>query len=126
MFILPMDTPGITVDPVHTMGTERTNATYYDDVRVGDDAVLGEVNEGWRTMTVALAFERGVMGGTTAAMPLLRHFHDWAADTGVLDQPLARERMARSVIDDAGRGAAHAALGVDRRVAAACPGSRAR
>jgi alkylation response protein AidB-like acyl-CoA dehydrogenase len=26
MFILPMDTPGITVDPVHTMATERTNA----------------------------------------------------------------------------------------------------
>ncbi len=35
MFIMPMDTPGITVDAVHTMGTERTNATYYDDVRVG-------------------------------------------------------------------------------------------
>ena len=46
MFILPMDTPGITVDPVHTMATERTNATYYDDVRVGDEAVLGEVNGG--------------------------------------------------------------------------------
>ena len=29
--------------PVHTMGTERTNATFYDDVRVGDEAVLGEV-----------------------------------------------------------------------------------
>ena len=39
----PMDTPGISVDAVHTMGTERTNATYYDDVRVGDDAVLGGV-----------------------------------------------------------------------------------
>ena len=99
MFIMPMDTPGITVDPVHTMGTERTNATYYDDVRVGDDAVLGAVDEGWRTMTVALAFERGVMGGTTAAMPLLNHFHDWASETGVLDQPIARERMARAVID---------------------------
>ena len=24
MFLLPMDTPGITVEPVHTMGTERT------------------------------------------------------------------------------------------------------
>ena len=99
MFIMPMDTPGITIDPVHTMGTERTNATYYDDVRVGDDAVLGEVNGGWRTMTVALAFERGVMGGTNAAVPLLRHFHDWASGNGVLDQPIARERMARAIID---------------------------
>ncbi len=36
-------------------------------------------------MTVALAFERGVMGGTNAAVPLLRHFHDWAVESGVID-----------------------------------------
>ena len=35
MFILPMDTPGISVEPVYTMGTEHTNATFYDNVRVG-------------------------------------------------------------------------------------------
>jgi alkylation response protein AidB-like acyl-CoA dehydrogenase len=99
MFVLPMDTPGITVEPVHTMGTERTNATYYDDVLVGDEAVLGEVNGGWHTMTVALAFERGVMGGTNGAMPLLRHFYDWARPNGVLDEPIARERMARAVLE---------------------------
>ncbi|MFM8861750.1 MAG: acyl-CoA dehydrogenase family protein [Acidimicrobiia bacterium] len=99
MFILPMDTPGIRVDPVHTLGTEITNATYYDDVRVGDEAVLGEVNGGWRTMTTVLAFERGVMGGTQAGVPLLRHFHDWAVGNGVLDEPVTRERMVRSVID---------------------------
>jgi len=99
MFILPMDTPGITVDPVRTLGTEITNATYYDDVRVGDEAVLGDVNGGWRTMTTVLAFERGVMGGTNAGVPLLRHFHDWAAPLGVLDEPVTRERMVRSIID---------------------------
>src|SRR4051794_7736314 len=99
MFIMPRDTPGISVDAVPTMGTERTNATYYDDVEVGHDAVLGGVNEGWRTMTVALAFERGVMGGSNAAVPLLRHFHEWASANGVLDRPLAREQMARAVID---------------------------
>ncbi|MBU3700430.1 MAG: acyl-CoA dehydrogenase [Acidimicrobiia bacterium] len=99
MFILPMDTPGIRVDPVHTLGTEITNATYYDDVRVGDDAVLGEVDGGWRTMTTVLAFERGVMGGTQAGVPLLRHFHDWAVGNGVLDEPVTRERMVRSIID---------------------------
>src|SRR6478735_2033461 len=100
MFILPMDTPGITVDPVHTMATERTNATYYDEVRVGDEAVLGAVNGGWSTMMVALSFERGVMGGTNPGVPLLRHFHDWAATTGLDASPIARERMARVAIDN--------------------------
>ena len=99
MFIMPMDTPGITVEPVHTMATERTNATWYDDVRVGDDAVLGEVNSGWRTMTVALAFERGVMGGTNAGVPLLRHFRLWADKVGLSADPFVRYQMARTAID---------------------------
>jgi 3-oxocholest-4-en-26-oyl-CoA dehydrogenase alpha subunit len=106
MFILPMSTPGITVEPVHTMGTERTNATFYDNVRVPVDAVLGEINGGWRTMGVALAFERGVMGGTNVAVPMLRHFRKWAAqhigDDGVrlIDDTLVRERLARIAIDN--------------------------
>ncbi len=100
MFILPMDTPGITVDPVHTMATERTNATYYDDVRVGDEAVLGAVNGGWATMMVALSFERGVMGGTNPGVALLRHFADWAAESGLVESPTCRERLARMAIDN--------------------------
>ena len=100
MFVLPMDTPGITVAPVHTMGSERTNATWYDNVRVGDEAVLGAVDNGWRTMTVALAFERGVMGGTNAGVPLLRHFRQWAAATGLLDDPQVRDQVVRAAIDN--------------------------
>ena len=100
MFILPMDTPGIRVDPVYTMGTERTNATFYDDVRVGDEAVLGDVNGGWATMAVALSLERGVMGNTSPSVCLLRHFRDWAFESGAIDDPLLRERMARVAIDN--------------------------
>jgi alkylation response protein AidB-like acyl-CoA dehydrogenase len=106
MFLVPMDTPGITVEPVHTMGTERTNATFYDDVRVSDRWRLGEVDGGWKVMGVALAFERGVMGGTGVGVPLLRHFHEWAArEVGrdgqlLIDDPIVRERMARVAIDN--------------------------
>jgi alkylation response protein AidB-like acyl-CoA dehydrogenase len=99
MFVLPMSTPGISVEPVPTMGTERTNATFYDNVRVGNEWVLGEVNGGWRVMTVALAFERGVMGGTNPAVPLLRHFRHWAETNGLVADPIARERMVRTAID---------------------------
>jgi alkylation response protein AidB-like acyl-CoA dehydrogenase len=100
MFILPLSTPGITIQPVHTMGTERTNATYYDDVRVGDEAVLGEVNGGWKTMGVALAFERGVMGGTAPGVALLRHFRQWAEGTPLMEDPLVRNQLARIAIDN--------------------------
>jgi 3-oxocholest-4-en-26-oyl-CoA dehydrogenase alpha subunit len=100
MFLLPMTTPGISVERVSTMATERTNATFYDNVRAGDRYVLGEVNGGWRAMTVALAFERGVMGGTNVAVPLLRHLRAWAEQNGLIDDEIARERMARIAIDN--------------------------
>ena len=104
MFLVPMDHPGIEVQPVPTMATERTNATFYDGVRVGDRWRLGEVDGGWSVMGVALAFERGVMGGTNPAVPLLRRVRQWAAETTspdggrMLDDPLLRERLARTAM----------------------------
>ncbi|MEC9394628.1 MAG: acyl-CoA dehydrogenase family protein [Actinomycetota bacterium] len=104
MFLVPMETPGIEVQPVPTMASERTNATFYDGVRVGDQWRLGEVDGGWAVMSVALAFERGVMGGTNPAVPLLRHVRAWAdetpsADGGTMaDDPLLQERLARTAI----------------------------
>ncbi len=104
MFLVPMDSPGIEVQPVPTMATERTNATFYDGVRIGDEWRLGDVNGGWSVMGVALAFERGVMGGTNPAVPLLRHVRNWAADAPspdggqMIDDPLLRERIARTAI----------------------------
>jgi alkylation response protein AidB-like acyl-CoA dehydrogenase len=100
MFILPVDTRGVTFEPVHTMATERTNATFYDDVRVGEEAVLGAVDGGWHVMSVALSFERGVMGGTNMGVPLLRHVRQWASAAGRAGDPVLRELMARVAIDN--------------------------
>jgi alkylation response protein AidB-like acyl-CoA dehydrogenase len=58
MFLVPMDTPGIELTPVETMGGERTNITFYTDVRVPDSARVGEVDAGWSVMHAALVYER--------------------------------------------------------------------
>ena len=57
-FLVPMDTPGIELQPVRTLPGKRTNITFYDDVRVGDEWRVGEVDGGWQVMLVALSFER--------------------------------------------------------------------
>ena len=62
-FLVPFDTPGIEIQPVPTMATERSNATFYDDVRLSDDWRVGEVNGGWAVMKTALKYERGIAGG---------------------------------------------------------------
>ena len=54
MFLVPLDAPGVEIHPVHTMGGERTNATFYTGVRVPDAFRVGEVDGGWDVMTVAL------------------------------------------------------------------------
>jgi len=58
MFLVPMDTPGIEITPVATMGGERTNITFYSDVRVPDSCRVGDVDAGWSVMHAALVYER--------------------------------------------------------------------
>ena len=58
LFLVPMDHPGITVKAIWTMGDERTNEVYLDDVLVSDDYVVGELNQGFQYISEALDLER--------------------------------------------------------------------
>lgn len=58
MFIVSMDTPGMTVRPLYTMSGVRTNEVFFEDVRIPADALIGEQNKGWYTVANALDFER--------------------------------------------------------------------
>lgn len=63
MFIVPMDTPGITVKPACTMYDGSFANSFYDDVRIPAGDLVGPVNGGWKVLTDALANERGQVGG---------------------------------------------------------------
>ena len=63
--ILIVDTkdPGYSWTPIILSdGAHHTNATYYNDVRVPADMVVGEVNGGWRLITTQLNHERVMLG----------------------------------------------------------------
>jgi alkylation response protein AidB-like acyl-CoA dehydrogenase len=97
MFLVPLNTPGITVDPVHTLGSERTNVTFYSDVRVPDEAVLGEVGGGWRFLTHMLTEERGsAFGGGVAFLGTMRQVLD--GTRGAASETHRRD-FARAAID---------------------------
>jgi alkylation response protein AidB-like acyl-CoA dehydrogenase len=98
MFLVPMDTPGISIEPMPTIGAPgRTNRTVYRDVHVPDSARVGDVDGGWDVMTVALTFERG---GTFAALRALQATEGWARETGAIDDPLVRRRLARVAMEN--------------------------
>jgi alkylation response protein AidB-like acyl-CoA dehydrogenase len=104
MFLVPMDTPGIERQPVRTMGYERTNIVFYNDVRVSDFYRIGEADRGLHVMRAALEAEQNVAPAAKTG-PLLAAATAWAERTpdgsgGVmLDDPLVRERLARLAID---------------------------
>ena len=79
LFLVPTASPGYEIQPIHTLGGQVTNATFYADVRVPDSARIGGVDAGWSVMKVALVYERGV--GSTASMEqtLARDLAAWAA-----------------------------------------------
>ena len=60
MFLVPLDTPGVEIQALPTVGDERTNITYYSDVRLSDRYRLGEVNNGWSVLHGPLDAEHSI------------------------------------------------------------------
>jgi hypothetical protein len=104
MFLVPMGTPGIECQAVRTMGYERTNIVFYNDVRVSDGLRIGDPEQGLHVMRAALEAEQNVAPAarTTqlydAAVTWAGQTPDGAGDT-MLDDPLVRRRLARLAID---------------------------
>jgi alkylation response protein AidB-like acyl-CoA dehydrogenase len=100
MFLVPLKTKGVTVQPVFTFQDERTNITFYDGVHIPDDHRLGPVNEGSRTMAAGLELEHGGGFGKVqramlkAAVQLCREIKYQGQP--LIEQPHARARLART------------------------------
>lgn len=93
VFLVPLDNPGVEIRPIHTFMDERTNATFYTDVRVPDHYRLGEVNGGARVLASALKAEQ--TGGYYH-----RNLREMAA--AVTEWARRTIRNGRPVIEDSG------------------------
>lgn len=81
LFLVPMDLPGISLQPVHTLQDERTNITFLDGVRVPDRYRIGEVNGGLDVMAATLELEHGGDQYRLSYRQMLRHAVAWAGRT---------------------------------------------
>jgi hypothetical protein len=108
-FLVPLDSPGIEVLPVATLGGERSNATFYTDVSTPDRYRVGEVDGGWSVMHTALVYERQAGGGAGSfgdGPTLSQRVARWAQQTHrddgsrVWDDASVRERLARIAIEE--------------------------
>jgi hypothetical protein len=76
--IMPMDSPGIEMQPLRTIeGTTEFAQLFLNDVRIPVANRVGEENDGWRVTMVTLSFERGTafVGELLECMRLLGALH---------------------------------------------------
>lgn len=63
MFLLPLRHPGVTINRIRQVnGSVEFCEEFFDDVDVGDDAVVGEPGKGWDVASRQLYHERRTMG----------------------------------------------------------------
>jgi alkylation response protein AidB-like acyl-CoA dehydrogenase len=104
LFLVPLDHPGITINGIWTMGDERTNDVFFDDVFVHDDYVVGELNHGFQYISEALDLERFTMFTFSPIEQRLDLLCDYVRtamrdDEPLKDDPVVRKQVAHLVTE---------------------------
>ncbi len=104
LFLVPMDHPKLTVNAIWTMGDERTNEVFFDDVFVSDDYVVGELGRGFQYISEALDLERFTMFTLSPIRKRLELLVDHVKattrdDAPIKDDPVVRRELARLATD---------------------------
>ncbi len=94
--------PGVSITPIHTLGGNRTNVTYLEDVRVPVTMRVARENEGWRLITTQLNHERVALLAPGPVARFVEETTAWAKATRradgrrVIDEPWVQLALARA------------------------------
>lgn len=101
IFIVPADSKGFSASLIHTLGGSATAMTYYEDVRVPKENIVGGLNGGWKLITTQLNHERiGLAAFGSACYARTEKVIEWARDTEtpeggcMLDLPWVQQNIA--------------------------------
>jgi hypothetical protein len=107
MFMIPADTPGITIRPLPTTlgGVGAQNEIFFDNVRVPKDWMLGQLNRGFYHTMQAYEFERVSTGGAAGDKRDLEEFIQFCKETKrdgkpLIDNPQIRDTLAQIAIEN--------------------------
>ena len=86
MFIVPADSEGFSAAPIHTLSGSATAMSYYENVRVPKENIVGGLHGGWKLITSQLNHERvGLAAFGSAAYARTEKVIAWARDTETPD-----------------------------------------
>ena len=98
--LMPTDAEGFSHTPIHTVADGETNTTYYDNVRVPVDNLIGPENGGWGVVVSQLNRERLTLMNPGTANLMYQHVLEHAANTktadgvALIDQPRIQRTLA--------------------------------
>ena len=101
VFIVPVDTPGFHWAPLATIAGDITSSTFYDDVRVPVENLVGVENQGWKLITNQLNHERVAICPSSGLLRSLTEVRRWAQEhvladgRKVIDQEWVRTALAK-------------------------------
>jgi alkylation response protein AidB-like acyl-CoA dehydrogenase len=104
-FMVDMKSPGISVRPIQQInGRSGFNETFFENVRVPRENMLGDENRGWYVAATTLDFERSGIGFVVGGERRLRQLLDFARESTVggvalFDEPRVRNRLAELQIE---------------------------
>ena len=100
MILIDMETDGITVRPIRTIADDDEFAeVFFDNVRVPETNIVGNVNDGWRLAKALLDHERIGNASPQFAIESLEMLKKLARATGAMDDPVFKEKLIRVELD---------------------------
>jgi len=101
IFIVPADSKGFSTSLIHTLGGSATAMSYYENVRVPKENIVGGLNGGWKLITTQLNHERiGLAAFGSVCYARTERVIEWARDTEqpdggtMLDLPWVQQNLA--------------------------------
>jgi 3-oxocholest-4-en-26-oyl-CoA dehydrogenase alpha subunit len=80
VFIVPVGSPGFHWAPLATIAGDITSSTFYEDVRVPAENLVGAENQGWKLITNQLNHERVAICPSSGLLRSLFDVQKWAQD----------------------------------------------
>ena len=106
--LIDMSSPGISIRPLRQIsGESEFNETFFDDVEVPVENIVGEINGGWKIAMTTLAYERGpedAMGRQIRFKQELDRLVRVAEQTRhggapLTEDPIVRQKLARAITE---------------------------
>ena len=100
LFIADLKTPGITLRPLPYINGHMASQTYFDDVRLHKNCLIGQENQGWYHAMTTLDYERAALERYGSVRRTFDDFLGFCKVTELrgkvlIDDPIVRYRIAQ-------------------------------